>query len=46
MRLADSEFRAMNNPIRRFLQRRVEFPMFCRMGLSAAGKDVLEIGSG
>jgi SAM-dependent methyltransferase len=36
----------MNNPVRRFFQRRVEFPTFRRMGLEAGGKDVLEIGCG
>jgi SAM-dependent methyltransferase len=36
----------MNNPLRRFVQRRVEFPIFRRMGLEAGGKDVLEIGCG
>jgi ubiquinone/menaquinone biosynthesis C-methylase UbiE len=46
MRLSDREFRAMNNPLRRFAQRRVEFPTFRRMGLEAEGKDVLEIGCG
>jgi ubiquinone/menaquinone biosynthesis C-methylase UbiE len=46
MRLSDREFRAMNNPFRRFLQRHVEFPTFRRMGLEASGKDVLEIGCG
>lgn len=46
MRLSDREFRAMNNPFRRFVQRRVEFPTFRRMGLEAGGKDVLEIGCG
>ena len=46
MRLSDREFRAMNNPLRRFVQRRVEFPIFRRMGLDASGKDVLEIGCG
>lgn len=46
MRLSEREFKAMNNPVRRFLQRRIEFPTFCSMGLDAAGKDVLEIGCG
>ena len=46
MRLSNREFRAMNNPVRRFFQRRVEFPTFRRMGLEAGGKDVLEIGCG
>jgi ubiquinone/menaquinone biosynthesis C-methylase UbiE len=46
VRLSDREFRAMNNPVRRFFQRRVEFPTFRRMGLEAGGKDVLEIGCG
>jgi SAM-dependent methyltransferase len=36
----------MNNPLRRLAQRRVEFPTLRRMGLEAAGKDVLEIGCG
>ena len=36
----------MNNPVRRFFQRRVELPAFRRMGLEARGKDVLEIGCG
>jgi SAM-dependent methyltransferase len=46
MRLSDREFRAMNHPVRRFFQRRVEFPTFRRMGLEAGRKDVLEIGCG
>jgi ubiquinone/menaquinone biosynthesis C-methylase UbiE len=36
----------MNEPLRRFVQRRIEFPTFLRMGLEAGGKDVLEIGCG
>jgi ubiquinone/menaquinone biosynthesis C-methylase UbiE len=36
----------MNNPLRRFAQRRFEFPAFLRMGLEAGGRDVLEIGCG
>jgi SAM-dependent methyltransferase len=47
MRLSESEFRAMNGGIRRFLHRRVEFPALLRLGLrEAAGKDVVELGCG
>lgn len=45
-RLSDREYRAMNSGLRRFLQRRYEFPILRRMGVTFAGKDVLEIGCG
>lgn len=46
MHLSPAEFRGMNNPIRRCLQRNIEFPTFKSMGLNCRGKDVLEIGCG
>lgn len=46
MRLTDQELRAMNNPLRRFFQRRVEFPVFRWLGLREEGLDILEIGCG
>lgn len=46
MRLTDQEFRAMNGPLRRLVQRWVEMPVFRRLGLEAAGRDVLELGCG
>ena len=46
MRLSDREFKGMNNPGRRALQRLVEYPLFKRIGLSAKGKVVLEVGCG
>ena len=46
MRLTDSELRAMNSPVRRVLQRWVEFPLFRRLGLKGEAQDVLEIGCG
>jgi len=45
-KLSDREFRAMNSGPRRFLQRWYEFPILRRMGVTFAGKDVLEIGCG
>ncbi|MFC1974893.1 class I SAM-dependent methyltransferase [Chloroflexota bacterium] len=46
MRLSDTEFKAMNNPVRRFCQRNLEFPAFKRMGLTEENRDILEIGCG
>ena len=46
MRLTDREFRGMNNAVRRFFQRRLEFPVFRWLGLTAQDQDVLEIGCG
>ena len=36
----------MNSPVRRVLQRWVEFPLFRRLGLKGEAQDVLEIGCG
>ena len=46
MRLSDKEFKAMNRPFRRFLQKTIELPTFLKAGLSLTGKHVLEIGCG
>jgi ubiquinone/menaquinone biosynthesis C-methylase UbiE len=46
MRLTDREFRGMNNAVRRFFQRRLEFPVFRWLGLRDEGQDILEIGCG
>ncbi len=46
MRLDEKEFRAMNHPARRFLQRTFEYPCFRRFGLGGPNKDILEIGCG
>ena len=46
MKLSQREFNAMNNPIRRWMQRMVEYPNFKRLGLQTADLDVLEIGCG
>jgi ubiquinone/menaquinone biosynthesis C-methylase UbiE len=45
-RLSDREFKAMNNPWRRLLQRWWEFPMLKRFGVAIMGRDVLEVGCG
>jgi SAM-dependent methyltransferase len=41
MRLTDSEFRAMNSPLRRLFQRWVELPIFMRLGLRERNLDIL-----
>lgn len=46
MKLSRIEFIAMNNPLRRFIQKHVEFRNFRDMGLSVTGKDILEVGCG
>lgn len=46
MELSKMEFRAMNNPVRRFIQKHFEFPMFQKLGLMIGGKEILEIGCG
>jgi ubiquinone/menaquinone biosynthesis C-methylase UbiE len=46
MRLVDAEFRALNSPMRRFLHRRVEFPLFRLLGLKGPDQDILEVGCG
>ena len=45
-RLCDAELKAVNGPLRRFLQRRVEFPIFRWLGLKGQGLDILEVGCG
>jgi SAM-dependent methyltransferase len=46
MRLSEREFRGMNNPVRRFFQRTLEYPLFKRMGFVEEERDILEIGCG
>lgn len=46
MRLSTKEFKAMSHPLRRLLQRRVEFPLMRWAGLAVRDRDVLEIGCG
>ena len=46
MRLTKLEFWAMNNPVRRYIQKRLEFRLFQEMGLTEPGKRILEIGCG
>ena len=46
MRLSDIEFKAMNNPFRRFFQKHVEFRNFRWLGLTEKNKHILEIGCG
>jgi SAM-dependent methyltransferase len=46
MRLCDAEFRALNGRLRRFLQRRIGFPVFRWLGLNGQGLDILEVGCG
>lgn len=46
MKLSDKEFKAMNHPLRRWLQRAYEWPIMCRLGLEPAGQNILEIGCG
>jgi SAM-dependent methyltransferase len=46
MRLSRKEFRAMNNPLRALAQRRLEMPLFRRLGLVGAGRRILEVGCG
>lgn len=46
MELSRQEFRAMNNPFRRFVQKHVEFRILRSMGLAGADQDILEIGCG
>lgn len=46
MRLSNREFKAMNRPFRRFLQKYIELPCFRKLGLSISGEHVLEIGCG
>ncbi len=46
MKLSPIEFKAMNNPLRRFFQKQVEFRNFQSLGLTEQNKDILEIGCG
>jgi SAM-dependent methyltransferase len=46
MKLTSREFNAMNTPLRRLVQRLVEYPNFRRMGMRDEGGDILEIGCG
>ncbi len=46
MKLSEKEFKAMNDPFRQLLQRKVEFPLFQRLGLIKRNQDMLEIGCG
>ncbi|MEE9911007.1 MAG: class I SAM-dependent methyltransferase [Deltaproteobacteria bacterium] len=46
MRLSPMEFKAMNNPLRRFFQKQVEFRNSRWLGLTEINKDILEIGCG
>jgi len=46
MRLSDIEFKAMNNPLRRFFQKHIEFRNFGWLGLTDKHKNILEIGCG
>ena len=46
MPLSDAEFHAINGGLRRFLQRRVEYPVFRWLGLNPQGRDILEVGCG
>jgi len=46
MRLTAMEFWLMNNPVRRYIQKRLEFRLFQEMGLTERGKRILEIGCG
>jgi ubiquinone/menaquinone biosynthesis C-methylase UbiE len=45
-RLCGAEFKAVNSFWRRLLQRRIEFPIFRRLGLNGLGLDILEVGCG
>jgi ubiquinone/menaquinone biosynthesis C-methylase UbiE len=46
VRLTQAEFKALNSPLRRFLHRYVEFPLFRLLGLKGDGLDILEVGCG
>jgi ubiquinone/menaquinone biosynthesis C-methylase UbiE len=46
MELSSSEFRAMNNPLRRFVQKHIEFRILRAMKVAEEGQDILEIGCG
>ena len=46
MKLSEREFKVVNSPLLRFLQKHIEFPIFRKMGLDPEGKSILEIGCG
>jgi 2-polyprenyl-3-methyl-5-hydroxy-6-metoxy-1,4-benzoquinol methylase len=50
MRLGRTEFLAMNNPVRQWLQKHVEFTVFRkhleRRGIASHGKAILDAGCG
>lgn len=46
MKLSNIEFKAMNNPLRRFIQKHLEFRNFRSLGLVDKNKNILEIGCG
>ena len=46
MKLSNIEFKAMNNPVRRFIQKQIEFRNFKWLGLTDRNKNILEIGCG
>lgn len=46
MRLSEKEFQMMNNPVKDFLQKHVEFNILRMLGLRDRNKDILEIGCG
>ena len=46
MKLSDIEFKAMNNPLRRFIQKHLEFRNFRSLGLVDKNMNILEIGCG
>jgi Methylase involved in ubiquinone/menaquinone biosynthesis len=46
MKLSNIEFKAMNNPVRRFIQKQIEFRNFKWLGLTDKNKNILEIGCG
>ena len=46
MRLSNVEFKAMNNPVRRYFQKHLEFRNFRSLGLTEQNKNILEIGCG
>ena len=46
MELSNIEFRIMNSPARRFIQRKVELPIFKSIIQIGPDKDILEIGCG
>ncbi len=46
MELSENEFKIVNSPIFRFIQKYIELPVFKKMGFDPTNKSVLEIGCG